>query len=208
MTRIDARIALCRASLASLAGCERSPVGEGFFRAEVRGVVSDAGGAPVAGVRVVAFGPEPCGSPRWMLRADSATTGADGRYAVQVMTFGGGSRCLDACANLQVVAGTAQPDTTTVRDVPVRLCMGGGRETVRDIVLPAARLGARGGHGPVRYHVESYEPGARVVFRLPAPRGFHGAHAFRLDSDSAGRTVLRHELVLDATGCALLTWPL
>jgi hypothetical protein len=124
------------ASLASLAGCERSPVGEGFFRADVRGVVSDAGGAPVAGTRVVAFGPEPCGSPRWMLRADSATTGADGRYAVQVVTFGGGSRCLDTCANLKVVSGVAQSDTTTVSDVPVTLCLAGGSETVRDIVLP------------------------------------------------------------------------
>jgi hypothetical protein len=68
--------------------------------------------------------------------------------------------------------------------------------------------GARGGHGPVRYVVEEHEPGRRVVFRFTAPKGFDGTHAFAADADAVGCAVLRHELVMHATGPALLTWPL
>lgn len=69
-------------------------------------------------------------------------------------------------------------------------------------------VGARGGHGPVRYLVEAYEPGRRVVFRFTEPRGFRGTHGYVLERKSARDVVLRHELEMETAGLALLTWPL
>jgi len=51
---------------------------------------------------------------------------------------------------------------------------------------PAMRLdrplgvGAVGGHGPIRYCVESYSPGRSVQFRFIEPRGFAASTASRL----------------------------
>lgn len=68
--------------------------------------------------------------------------------------------------------------------------------------------GAAGGHGPVRYVIEAYEPGRRIEFRFTAPRGFGGTHALEIEDAGAGRTVLRHVIAMRTTGPALLTWPL
>jgi hypothetical protein len=72
---------------------------------------------------------------------------------------------------------------------------------------PAMRLdrplgvGARGGHGPVRYEVVEYVPGQKVVFRFdPAAglmRGVRGGHRWEL-SEVAGGVELRH--VIEAEG--------
>jgi hypothetical protein len=70
------------------------------------------------------------------------------------------------------------------------------------------QVGAVGGHGPVRYVVEAYEPGHRVRFRFTAPSGFDGGHAFELRPQPDGQTVIRHELRMVARGPALMTWPL
>jgi hypothetical protein len=68
-------------------------------------------------------------------------------------------------------------------------------------------IGARGGHGPIRYDVDAYEPGRSVRFRFTAPRGFEGFHAYEVD-ERAGRTILRHVLEMRASGAARATWPL
>jgi hypothetical protein len=70
------------------------------------------------------------------------------------------------------------------------------------------QVGAAGGHGPIRYEVETYEPGRIVRFRLRAPRGFDGFHAFEVVAIGAERTTLRHVLEMTARGPALLTWPI
>jgi hypothetical protein len=67
--------------------------------------------------------------------------------------------------------------------------------------------GAAGGHGPIRYTVEEYEPGRRVSFRFTRPRGFRGGHAFVVEARRNGGAVLRHELVMQVAGTARLTWP-
>jgi hypothetical protein len=68
-------------------------------------------------------------------------------------------------------------------------------------------VGAVGGHGPVRYSIEQYRPGHSILFRFSAPRGFNGTHRFEVE-DRQGATVLRHVIEMQATGPALLSWPL
>jgi hypothetical protein len=70
------------------------------------------------------------------------------------------------------------------------------------------QVGARGGHGPVRYWVERYGPGQRVRFRFERPRGFHGFHEFHLVADAAGGGDLVHVVEVRLTGTARLSWPL
>lgn len=68
--------------------------------------------------------------------------------------------------------------------------------------------GARGGHGPVRYSVESYTPGQHVRFRFEAPTGFDGYHEYIIVPDADGSTTLRHTLIMRVTVVARLSWPL
>ena len=69
------------------------------------------------------------------------------------------------------------------------------------------KVGARGGHGPIRYFVEQYVPERMAAFRFLAPRGFEGTHGFELE-DRNGQAVLRHILRMQTSGLAVLTWPL
>ncbi|MEO7546575.1 MAG: hypothetical protein ABIT21_09875, partial [Terrimesophilobacter sp.] len=69
-------------------------------------------------------------------------------------------------------------------------------------------VGAVGGHGPVGYAVEEYEPGVSATFRFTAPSGFHGFHRLTATEHSADSTMLRHELHISPTGAARITWPL
>ncbi len=71
----------------------------------------------------------------------------------------------------------------------------------------ALGLGAKGGHGPIRYSVAEYRPGERIRFRFEVPRGFHGGHGYEVVSKEK-RTLLRQTLEMEARGPALLTWPL
>jgi hypothetical protein len=79
---------------------------------------------------------------------------------------------------------------------------------------PAMRLdrplevGARGGHGPIRYQIEEYEVGRRVRFRFSRPAGFNGGHRFQVESTGVDRVRLCHVLEMHATAGARLSWPL
>ncbi|WP_186434942.1 hypothetical protein [Gillisia sp. Hel_I_86] len=42
------------------------------------------------------------------------------------------------------------------------------------------RTGANGGHGPIRYSVEKYEPNEIIQFRFSKPEGFNGIHKFEI----------------------------
>jgi hypothetical protein len=68
-------------------------------------------------------------------------------------------------------------------------------------------IGADGGHGPVGYSVIDYEPGKRVRFRFSRPAGFNGWHELEVLPEGDGAR-LRHTIEINATGPALLTWPL
>src|SRR5918992_3082089 len=66
-------------------------------------------------------------------------------------------------------------------------------------------VGARGGHGPVRYEVAEHVPGERVVFRFT--KHFAGTHRFEAWA-SSGETLVRHVLEGRTRGWMLLGWPL
>ncbi len=70
------------------------------------------------------------------------------------------------------------------------------------------QVGAVGGHGPIRYTVEAYEPERMIRFRFSAPRGFIGWHGCTVEAAGDGYTLLRHTLEMRLEGPALLTWPL
>ena len=69
-------------------------------------------------------------------------------------------------------------------------------------------VGASGGHGPIRYKVEAYEPCRFIKFRFTGPRGFDGYHAFDLSTMPGDRVKLRHTVKMNTRGLALISWPL
>lgn len=69
-------------------------------------------------------------------------------------------------------------------------------------------VGAIGGHGPIRYFVESYSPNECIIFRFTAPRGFDGTHAYYIHPLNPSETRLEHVLEMNTSGPALLSWPL
>jgi len=74
------------------------------------------------------------------------------------------------------------------------------------VVGAGLHVGSAGGHGPVRYVVERYEPGRSVSFRFRRPRGWDGTHSFVIQPLSDGRSRLIHVLEMRASGAALLQW--
>ena len=70
------------------------------------------------------------------------------------------------------------------------------------------RVGARGGHGPIRYSVEEYASGRSIRFRFTGPRGFDGFHAYEVIALEGESSLLRHTLDMTARGVASLSWPL
>jgi len=88
-----------------------------------------------------------------------------------------------------------------------------------DVVWPTERwpalkldrplqVGAAGGHGPIRYRVEAYEPGRSVRFRFLSPEGFVGTHGFDVEDAGEGASQLRHIIEMRTVGMAVLNWSL
>src|SRR5262249_36462925 len=79
---------------------------------------------------------------------------------------------------------------------------------------PAIRLdrgltvGSKGGHGPIRYSVIEYEPGARIRFAFDPAIGAIGYHELRLEPVDANHTRLVHQMVGRTQGRMRLLWPL
>jgi len=69
-------------------------------------------------------------------------------------------------------------------------------------------VGAKGGHGPIGYYVEEYNPGHSIKFCFTSPKGFKGFHEFDAVKSSNGAVFLRHRIEMELEGSALLTWPL
>jgi hypothetical protein len=70
------------------------------------------------------------------------------------------------------------------------------------------RVGAVGGHGPIRYQVVDYVPGRRATFAFHPPRWLDGTHTFEVLPAGDGEVVLRHTLAGRLRGAGRLAWPL
>jgi hypothetical protein len=72
-------------------------------------------------------------------------------------------------------------------------------------------VNARGGHGPIGYRIEQYEPGKRILFCFENThafsRGVEGYHTLFMERGERG-TKLVHEIRGTIRGRALLLWPL
>ena len=68
-------------------------------------------------------------------------------------------------------------------------------------------IGARGGHGLIRYSVEGYEPDRLLRFRFEPGQGIDGLHRFDIEDPGAGRSRLVHTLEVDMSGATRLASP-
>jgi hypothetical protein len=67
-------------------------------------------------------------------------------------------------------------------------------------------VGAVGGHGPILYKVEKYEPGNCSQFKFLRPKGFEGCHRFEIEEVGTGQTILRHVIEMQVEGEATPMW--
>jgi len=67
-------------------------------------------------------------------------------------------------------------------------------------------VGVVGGHGPILYKVEKYEPGVCIQFKFLRPKGFEGYHRFEIKEISDNQTILRHIIKMQVKGKAMLMW--
>ncbi len=66
--------------------------------------------------------------------------------------------------------------------------------------------GAVGGHGLIRYNVESYEAGKFIEFRFIRPGEFTGTHRFEVEALEENKCALRHIIKMKVSGLAKLKW--
>lgn len=75
----------------------------------------------------------------------------------------------------------------------------------------ALEVGARGGHGPIRYEVAEYIPGRFVRFRFNARKGLavglEGEHRFEVRSDRPDASTLIHTVEGESKGGMIWKWP-
>jgi hypothetical protein len=69
-------------------------------------------------------------------------------------------------------------------------------------------VNAAGGHGPIRYYVEKYEPGEYIQFHFTGPSGFDGYHRYDVIEKRNDKSELRQTLEMKTHGVAILSWPL
>src|SRR5262245_55731656 len=68
------------------------------------------------------------------------------------------------------------------------------------------RVGALGGHGPIRYQIVDYVPGRRLTCAFKG--GLDGTHTFEVLPAGDGEVIIRHTLTGRLRGFSRLAWPL
>ncbi len=68
------------------------------------------------------------------------------------------------------------------------------------------KVGAKGGHGIIRYSVEAIDIEEGVVFRFLKPEGFNGIHKFEIKAMDAKSTEVKHSIIMKTEGLATLKW--
>ncbi|CAM1363612.1 conserved hypothetical protein [Tenacibaculum sediminilitoris] len=67
-------------------------------------------------------------------------------------------------------------------------------------------VGAKGGHGPIRYSVEKYNPNEIILFRFLKPDGFNGIHKFEIKELSKEKTEIKHTIDMNTVGKGTIIW--
>ncbi len=70
------------------------------------------------------------------------------------------------------------------------------------------KVGAKGGHGPIRYSIEDLKEGESVLFRFSKPHGFDGTHGFKLEPIDNKKSKITHTIEMNTHGIGTLTWSL
>jgi len=68
------------------------------------------------------------------------------------------------------------------------------------------KVGAEGGHGPIRYIIEKYIPYEFIQFKFTKPKGFNGIHRFEINELEDGKTELKHIIKMNISGIGILNW--
>lgn len=68
------------------------------------------------------------------------------------------------------------------------------------------QVGAKGGHGPIRYSVEKYIPSEIIQFRFYKPNGFNGVHKFEINELTNEKTEIKHTIDMNTQGKGTLIW--
>lgn len=68
------------------------------------------------------------------------------------------------------------------------------------------KVGSSGGHGIIRYSVETYIEDKNVRFRFSKPKGFHGFHEFRIIEVNNKSTEITHTIEMNTRGIDTIKW--
>ena len=68
------------------------------------------------------------------------------------------------------------------------------------------KVGAKGGHGPIRYTVEKYNLDEIILFRFTKPKGFYGIHKIELKEISPTKTEIKHTIDIKTKGKSTFLW--
>ncbi len=68
------------------------------------------------------------------------------------------------------------------------------------------QVGAKGGHGPIRYSVEKYNPSEIIQFRFSKPSGFNGIHKLEITELTDKKTEIKHTIEMNTVGKGTLIW--
>ncbi|MGA9637298.1 hypothetical protein [Flavobacterium sp.] len=68
------------------------------------------------------------------------------------------------------------------------------------------QIGAKGGHGPIRYYVEKYDPTEIIQFRFSKPNGFNGIHKFEIVELNKETTEIKHTIDMYTEGKGTIFW--
>ncbi len=68
------------------------------------------------------------------------------------------------------------------------------------------KVGASGGHGPIRYTISAHRSGKHIRFAFIRPKLFHGYHEFELHMQSCSSCVLIHRINMNVVGWGIVQW--
>jgi len=68
------------------------------------------------------------------------------------------------------------------------------------------KVGAIGGHGPIRYQVIDFKPESHIEFKFHKPKGYNGTHKFEINEVNPGTTEIKHSIMMKTSLIGTLSW--